>query len=51
MQFRDFLILVGVCLIWAMNNVISKIVVAGWHVPPLLYAALRFGIVLIATLP
>lgn len=51
MQFRDFLILVGICLIWAMNNVISKIVVAGWHVPPLLYAALRFGIVLIATLP
>ena len=51
MQFRDFLILVGVCLIWAMNNVISKIVVAGWHVPPLLYAAMRFGIVLIATLP
>lgn len=51
MQFRDFLILVGVCLIWAMNNVISKVVVAGWHVPPLLYAAMRFGIVLIATLP
>jgi len=50
-QFRDFLILVGVCLIWAMNNVISKVVVAGWHVPPLLYAAMRFGIVLIATLP
>ena len=51
MQFRDFLILVGVCLIWAMNNVISKVVVAGWHVPPLLYAAMRFGIVLIATMP
>jgi drug/metabolite transporter (DMT)-like permease len=51
MQFRDFLILVGVCLIWAMNNVISKIVVTDWNVPPLLYAALRFGIVLIATLP
>lgn len=51
MQFRDFLILVGICLIWAMNNVISKVVVAGWHVPPLLYAAMRFGIVLIATMP
>ncbi len=51
MQFRDFLILIGVCLIWATNNVISKIVVADWNVPPLLYAALRFFIVLIATLP
>ncbi len=51
MQFRDFLILVGVCLIWAMNNVLSKSVVTDWNVPPLLYAALRFGIVLIATLP
>ena len=51
MQFRDFLILIGVCLIWATNNVISKIVVADWNVPPLLYAALRFFIVMIATLP
>ncbi len=51
MQLRDFLILIGVCLIWATNNVISKIVVADWSVPPLLYAALRFLIVLIATLP
>ncbi len=51
MQFRDFLILVGVCLIWAMNNVISKIVVADWNVPPLLYASLRFCIVMLATLP
>ncbi len=51
MNLRDFLILIGVCLIWAANNVISKIVVAEWDIPPLLYAAMRFGIVLLATLP
>lgn len=50
-NLRDFLILIGVCLIWAANNVISKIVVAEWDIPPLLYAAMRFGIVLLATLP
>lgn len=50
-NLRDFLILIGVCLTWAANNVISKIVVAEWHIPPLLYAGMRFGIVLLATLP
>lgn len=51
MNLRDFAILVGICLIWAVNNVVSKLVVSTWHVPPLLYAALRFGLVLLATLP
>lgn len=51
MNLRDFLLLVLICLIWAANNIVSKIVVSEWHVPPLLYAALRFGIVLAATLP
>lgn len=51
MSLRDFLLLVGICLIWATNNVVSKLVVSTWHVPPLFYAALRFGIVLLATLP
>lgn len=51
MILRDFLLLVAICLLWAINNVVSKVVVAQWHVPPLLYSALRFGIVLLATLP
>lgn len=51
MQLRDFLILIAVCLAWAVNNVVSKLVVSAWHVPPLLYGALRFGIVLLAVLP
>ena len=51
MSLRDFLVLVGICLLWACNNVLSKLVVGLWHVPPLLYAALRFAVVLVATLP
>ena len=51
MNLRDFLILVAICLVWACNNVVSKLVVSAWHVPPLLYAALRFAIVILVTLP
>lgn len=51
MNLRDFLLLVGICLIWGMSNVLSKVVVGAWHVPPLFFAAVRFAIVLLATLP
>ena len=42
MTLRDFVLLVAVCLVWALNNVISKIVIAHMGVPPLFYAAVRF---------
>ncbi|MFM2302106.1 MAG: hypothetical protein RLZZ84_1842 [Pseudomonadota bacterium] len=51
MKLRDFLLLVGICLIWGMSNVLSKVVVGTWHVPPLYFAAVRFGIVVLATVP
>ena len=51
MRFRDFLLLVMICLIWGFSNVLSKIVVGSWSVPPLFYAALRFAIVFVVTLP
>lgn len=51
MSLRDFLILVGVCLAWAFSNVLSKIVVDDWGVPPLAFAAVRFLVVVLATLP
>ncbi len=51
MNLRDFLILVAICLAWALNNIVSKLVVSTWHVPPLMYGALRFAIVALATLP
>jgi drug/metabolite transporter (DMT)-like permease len=48
---RDFLLLVLVCLFWATNNVLSKVVISHWHVPPLFYTAVRFAIVTLVTLP
>ena len=51
MRARDFLLLVLVCLIWAFNNVLSKIIVDDWAVPPVFYAALRFAVVALVMLP
>jgi drug/metabolite transporter (DMT)-like permease len=51
MGLRDFALMVGVCLVWALNSVISKLVVSGLQAPPLFYAAVRFAIVVVVTLP
>jgi len=51
MALRDFFVLVLICLVWAFNNIVSKIVVAEWGVPPLFYAAVRFALVALCTLP
>ena len=51
MRVRDFLLLVAVCLIWAFNNVLSKIIVTDWQIPPLFYASLRFAVVALVMLP
>lgn len=51
MALRDFALLVFVCLVWAFNNIVSKIVVAQWGVPPLFYASVRFALVALCTIP
>jgi O-acetylserine/cysteine efflux transporter len=51
MSFRDFGLVVLVCLVWAANNLISKYVVSTMGVPPLFYAGLRFVVVLACVLP
>lgn len=51
MSLRDFGVLVLICLVWAGNNIISKIVVAHWGVPPLAYASVRFALVALVTVP
>jgi O-acetylserine/cysteine efflux transporter len=51
MSFRDFGLLVLVCLIWASNNIVSKYAVSHLASPPLFYAAVRFAVVALATLP
>ena len=51
MRLRDFILLVAVCLTWGFSNVLSKMVVAHWHIPPLFFAAVRFGVVFAVTFP
>jgi O-acetylserine/cysteine efflux transporter len=43
--------LLAVCLVWAFNNVLSKIIVTDWAIPPLFYASLRFAVVALVMLP
>jgi len=51
MRLRDFALLVAICLTWGSSNVLSKIVVGQWHIPPLFFAAARFAIVFAVTIP
>lgn len=51
MALRDFLLMVFVCFLWAAHTVVSKLVVSGMEIPPLFYAAIRFGIVGLVALP
>lgn len=51
MSFRDFGLLVLVCLLWASNNIVSKYVVSYLEAPPLFYAAVRFAVVALAVFP
>jgi drug/metabolite transporter (DMT)-like permease len=51
MALRDFGLLMAMCVVWAVNNIISKFVVSDLDVPPLFYAAARFAIVAVALIP
>ncbi|KCZ55389.1 hypothetical protein HY29_12700 [Hyphomonas beringensis] len=43
MNFRDFMLLFAVCLVWGLNLVITRWVVADLGVPPIFFAATRFA--------
>ena len=45
---RDFAVLLLVCLVWASNFVIAKLVLADLHIPPLFFSAVRLALVLVA---
>jgi drug/metabolite transporter (DMT)-like permease len=51
MPLRDLALMALVCLVWGMNNVISKIVVSELGVPPLFYAVARSAIIVLAVAP
>ena len=42
MRFNDFMLLFGVCLVWGLNIVVTRWVVADAAVPPIFYAGIRF---------
>jgi drug/metabolite transporter (DMT)-like permease len=48
---RDFATLMAVCLVWAANSIVAKIVLTGYGVPPLFFTAARMAIVALVTLP
>lgn len=48
---RDFALLVLICLCWSSNVLVSRQVIAGWDIPPIFYAALRFAGVAALTWP
>jgi O-acetylserine/cysteine efflux transporter len=45
MPARDLLLLIGICLVWGTNIPVSKWVVQDMGVPPVFFAALRFGLI------
>lgn len=51
MALRDFGLLMAMCVVWAVNNIVSKFVVSDLEVPPLFYAAARFAIVSALLIP
>jgi drug/metabolite transporter (DMT)-like permease len=51
MSVKDFALMVGICLIWAANNIVSKLVISQYGAPPMLFAAARFAVVFLATFP
>jgi len=51
MTLRDFSIMAALCFVWALNTIVSKIVVSDFGVAPLFYAAARFGVVTLVVFP
>jgi len=50
-SLRDLGLLAGVCLLWALNTIFSKIAVTDLAIPPLFLGALRFGLVGLVVFP
>ena len=45
MALRDLGLLTLICLVWAGNSVMSKVLITHFGAPPLFYAAARFGVI------
>lgn len=48
---RDFAIMASICLVWAFNAIVSKVVIGDLAVPPLFYGFLRCLIIVVVVFP
>src|SRR5436190_1111425 len=51
MTVRDFALMVAACLAWALNTIVSKLIVSDYAVAPMFYAAARYSVVTLAASP
>lgn len=51
MSARDFLLLVAICFVWAINAIVSRYAIAEAGVPPLLLSAARFALAAVMLVP
>lgn len=51
MPLRDLIVTLLVCLVWAGNSVVSKLVVSNLGAPPIFYCLVRFALVSVVSLP
>ncbi len=51
MSLRDFSLFVLICVIWALNAIVAKVVVSEMQVPPLFFGVLRSAAIALAVSP
>lgn len=51
MSMRDLSLMMIICLIWALNAIVSKVVISTMGVPPLFYGTLRCLLITLAVCP
>jgi drug/metabolite transporter (DMT)-like permease len=51
MPLRDFSVFVLICLLWAFNAIVAKLVVTNMEVPPLFFGVLRSAAIAVAVAP
>ena len=51
MNSRDFLLLCLICVVWALNVIVTRWVLAEFEAPPLWLAAIRFGLLGVVLIP
>jgi len=51
LTLRDLSLMVLINLLWACNNIVSKVVLSTMNVPPLTFTVVRFALVLLLILP